>query len=71
MSFPTLLSFNEFFNVLSRYSFAYKNIITGRDLNCNLLGAGFAAASLSKSVSSHALGIVDSISTFHTSIADS
>ena len=67
---PKAILFNEFFNVLSRYSFAYKNIIIGGDLNCNLLGAGFGAASFRESVSSHALGIVDSDSTFHTSIAD-
>ena len=49
--------------------FAYKNIIIGGDLNCNLLGTGFEAASLRESVSSHALSIVDSGSTFHTSTA--
>ena len=43
----------------------------GCDLNCNLLGAGFKAASLRESFTSHALGIVGSDSTFHTSIADS
>ena len=68
---PEAISFDEFFNVYSRYSFAYKNIIIGGDLNCNLLGASFEAASLRESVSSHALSIVDSDSTFHTSIADS
>ena len=68
---PKAILFNEFFNVLSRYSFAYKNIIIGGDLNCSLLGTGFEAASLRESVSSHALSIVDFDSTFHTSIADS
>ena len=68
---PKAILFNEFFNVLSRYLFAYKNIIIGGDLDCNLPGAGFEAASLRESVSSHALSIVDSDSTFHTSIADS
>ena len=68
---PKAILFNEFFNVMSRYSFAYKNIIIGGDLNCNLLGTGFEAASLRESVSSHALSIVHSDLTFHTSTADS
>ena len=68
---PKAILFNEFFNVLLRYSFAYKNIIIGGDLNGNLLGTGFEAASLRESVSSHALSIVVSGSTFHTSTADS
>ena len=68
---PKAILFNEFFNVLSRYSFIYKNIIIGGHLNCNLLGTGFEAASLRESVSSHAISIVDSHSTFHTSTADS
>ena len=68
---PKAILFNEFFDVLSHYSFAYKNIIIGGDLNCNLVGTGFEAASLRESYSSHALSIVDSDSTFHTSIADS
>ena len=68
---PKTILFNEFFNVLSRYLFANKNIIIRGDFNFHLLGAGFEAASLRESVSSHALSIVDSVSTFHTSIADS
>ena len=68
---PKAILFNEFFNVLSRYAFAYKNIFIGGDLNCNLLGTGFEAASLRESVPSHALSIVDSNFTFHTSTANS
>ena len=68
---PKGILFNDFFNVLSRYSFAYKNIIIGGDLNCNLLSSGFEAAFLCKSVSSYALNIVDSDPTFHTAVADS
>ena len=67
---PKAILFHEFFNVLSRYSFAYKNIIIGGDLNWSLLSTGFEAASL-REFSSHALSIVDSDSTFHTSTADS
>ena len=66
---PKAILFDDFFNVLSSYSFAYKNIIIGGHLNCNLLGAGFEAAPFRKSFSSHALSIVDS--TFHPTTADS
>ena len=68
---PKAIFFNEFFNVLSRYSFAYKNIILSGHLNCNLLGAGFEATSLREFVFSDAYSIIVSDSTFHTSIADS
>ena len=49
---PKAILFNDFFNVLSRYSFAYENIIIGGDLNCNLLSSGFEAASFCELVSS-------------------
>ena len=68
---PETILFNDFFNVFSRYSFAYKNIIVGGDLNCNLPGSGFEAASLRESDSSFALNIVDSDPTYHTAAADS
>ena len=63
--------FKDFVDVLSRYSFAYKNIFIGGDLNCNLLAAGFEATSLRESVAAHVLNIVASNSTFHTATADS
>ena len=68
---PKVILFNDFFNVFSRYSLAYKNIIIGGDLNCNLSCSGYDAASLRKSVSSFALNIVDSDPTYHTAVADS
>ena len=68
---PKAILFNDFFNVFSRYSFAYKNIIIGGDLNCHLLGSGFEAASLRGSVSSYALDILEPDPTFHTAAADS
>ena len=75
---PKAILFDEFFSVLSRYSFAYKNLIIGGDLNCNSPGTGFEAASIRESVSSNAFSIVDSDSTLshesctsHESIADS
>ena len=43
---PKGLLLNNFFNVLSRFSFAYKNIIIGCNLNCKLRGSGFEATSL-------------------------
>ena len=68
---PKAILFNDFFNVFSRFSFAYRNIIFGGDLNCNLSGSGVEAASLRESVSSFALSIVDSDPTYHLAVTDS
>ena len=68
---PKAILFNDFFNVFSRYYFAYKNIIFSGDLNCNPSGSGFEAASLRESVSCFALNIVDSDPSYHTVAADS
>ena len=68
---PKAVLFNDSFNVFSRYSFAYKNIIFGGGLNYNLSGSGFEATSLRESVSFFGLNIVDSEPTYHTAAADS
>ena len=62
---------NGFFNILSRLSFAYKNIIIGGGLNCNLTFSNFEATFLRKIVSSHALHIIHSDFTYHMAGSDS
>ena len=47
---PKGLLFNDFFNVLPRFTFAYKNIILGGDLDCNLMHSNFAATLLREMV---------------------
>ena len=68
---PEGLLLNEFFVVLSRFSFAYSNIIIGSDLNCNVCSSNFVATLLRELTSSRALSTVTSGPTHHTASTDS
>ena len=68
---PKGLLFDEFFTVLSRFSFAYKNIIISGDLNCNLCSSNYEATLLRELTLSLALSIVASGPTHHTASNDS
>ena len=68
---PKGLLFDEFFTVLSRFSFAYNNVIISGDFNCNLCSSNFEATLLRELTLSRALSIVASGPTHHTASTDS
>ncbi|XP_046750069.1 uncharacterized protein LOC124413491 [Diprion similis] len=68
---PKGLLFNEYLNTLSRFSHAYPNIVIGGDLNCNLSTINHESSFLKEMVSSLAMDIVQSDSTYHTASSDS
>ena len=68
---PKGLLCDDFVVVLSRFSFAYSNIIISGDSNCNLCSSNFEASLLRELTSSRALSIMASGPTHHTASAES